>query len=324
MPIERLALAEISKVPRATVSPPFLTKLTRETREHIYDFVWDLGIGILILSRDSEVPREGKRNNLLSYEFPREGVQNELLSNDVPKESMLALLRVNRQISAEAAPFFYGKRRFIFGVEQLAQFMKCIGLHWHLIKDVEVMHTLPDFLCPCDTMDTLLTLSSLRSFTIEVNRPSMRLLERHLTGLGVHLLTEFMDVTVISRRPVKSSREHVEFKKTWTCSKGETRWRSNGFHCRVLSRKNDEGKWEASEKASQPCNHDHHHRGQYWDIDGFLSTSTGFLAPYMELTPRGRAIPAGYYLEGDVLVPIPDRSSQYPNVTHSVWARSQL
>ena len=236
---------------------------------------------------------------------------------------MLALLRVNRQISAEAAPIFYGKRRFIFGVEQLAQFMKRIGRHRHLIRDVEVMHTLPDFLCPCETMDTLLTLSSLRSFTIEVNRPPMRLLERHLTGLGVHLLTEHMDVTVISRRPAISSREHVEFKKTWTCSKGETRWRSNGFYCRVLSRKNDRGKWEDSEKASQRCNH-HHHRAQFWDTDGFLSTSTGFLATYMELIPRGRAIPAGYYLEGDVLVPIPDSSSHYSNVTPSVWARSQL
>ena len=267
-------------------------------------------MGILIVSRDSEVPREGKRNNLLSYE--------------VQKERMLALLRVNRQISAEAAPIFYGQRRFIFGVEQLAQFRKCIGLHWHLIRDVEVMHTLPDFLCPCKTMDTLLSISSLRSFTIEVNRPSMRLLERHLTGLGVHLLTEYMDVTVISRRPVKFSREHVEFKKTWTCLKGETRWRNRGFHCRALSQKNDKGKWEDSERASQPCNHDHHHRGQSWDTDGFLSTSTGFLATYMELIPRGRAIPAGYYLEGGVLVPVLNPSSQYSNVTPSVWARSQL
>ena len=324
MPTERLALAEISKVPRATVAPPFLTKLTRETREHIYDFVWDLGMGILILSRDSEVPRVGKRNNLLSYEFPREAVRNELLSNEVPKESMLALLRVNRQISAEAAPIFYGKRRFIFGVEQLAQFKKCIGLHWHLIRDVEVMHTLPDFLCPCDTMDTLLTLSSLESFTIEVNRPSMRLLERHITGLGVHLLTEYMDVIVISRRPVKLLLEHVEFTKTWTCLRGETSWRDKGFHCKVLSSKNERGKWEDSEKASQPCNHDHHHRGQSWDSDGFLSTSTGFLATYMELIPRGRAIPAGYYLEGGVLVPLPETSSQYSNVTPSVWARTQL
>ena len=324
MPIERLALAEVSSVPRATMSAPFLTKLTRETREHIYDFVWGTGIGILILSRDSEVPREGKRNNLLSYEFPREGVRNELLSNEAPKESMLALLRVNRQISAEAAPIFYGKRRFIFGVEQLAQFMKCIGLHWHLIRDVEVMHTLPGFLCPCDTMDTLLTLSSLRSFTIEVNRSPMRLLERHLTGLGIHLLTEYMDVTVVSRRPRKLSWEHVEFTRTWTCSKGETRWRDKGFYCKVLSRKNDSGKWEDFEKASQPCNHDHYHRGQYRDTDGFLSTSTGFLATYMELIPRGRAIPAGYYLEGDVLLPIPDRFSQYSNVTPSVLARSQL
>ena len=324
MPVEQLAVAEISRVPRATMSPPFLTKLTRETREHIYDFVWDLGKGILILSRDSEIPREGKRNNLLSYEFPWKGVRNELLSNEVPKESMLALLRVNRQISAEAAPIFYGKRRFIFGVEQLAQFMKCIGPQWHLIRDVEVMHTLPDFLCPCDTMDTLLSLSSLRSFTIEVNRPSMRLLERHLTGLGVHLLTEYMDVTVISRRPVKLSWEHVEFTKTWTCSKGENRWRDQDFSCKVLSRKNDKGKWEDFKKASQPCNHDHHYRGQSWDTDGFLSTSTEFLATYMELIPRGRAIPAGYYLEEDVLLPIPDRSSQYSNVIPSVWARSQL
>ncbi|KAM0798996.1 hypothetical protein BDR22DRAFT_348310 [Usnea florida] len=324
MPIDRLSLAEISNVPRATVSPPFLTKLSRENREHIYDFVWDLCMGILILSRDSEVPREGKRNGLLSYEFPRERLRNELLSNEVPKESMLALLRVNRHIFAEAAPIFYGKRRFIFGVEQLAQFMKCIGRHCHLIRDVEVMHTLPDFLCPCDTLDTLLILSSLRSFTIEVNRPSMRLIERHLTGLGVHLLTEYMDVTVVSRRPVKLSWEHVEFTKTWTCSRGETKWRDKGFHCRVLSRKNEKGKWENSKKASQPCNHDHHHRGQSWDTDGFLSTSTGFLATYMELIPRGRACPAGYYLKGDVLVPIPDTSSQYSNVIPSVWARSQL
>ena len=292
------------------MSPPAFTTLSRETRERIYDFVWDLGKGILILSRHSEVPREGKRNDLLS--------------NEVPEGSMLALLRVNRQISAEAAPIFYGKRRFIFGVEQLAQLKKCIGLHWHLIRDVEIMHTLPDFMCPYETMDTLLTLSSLRSFTIEVNRPPMRLLERHLVGLGVHLLTEYMDVTVISRRPVKLPREHVEFTKTWTCSKGETRWKDKGFRCRVSSRKNDKGKWEDSKKASQPCNHGHHRPGQYWDTDGFLSTSTGFLASYMKLRPRGRAIPTGYYLEGDVLVPIPDTSSQYSNVIRSVWAHSQL
>ena len=255
---------------------------------------------------------------MLSYEFPREGERNDLLSNEVPKESMLALLRVNRQISAEAAPIFYGKRRFIFGVEQLAQFMQCTGLHWHLIRDVEVMHTLPDFLCPYGTMDTLLTLSSLRSFTIEVNRPPMRLLERHLTGLGVHLLTEYMDVTVISRRPVKFPWEHVEFTKRWTCSRGETRWRDKGFHCRVSSRKNDKGEWEDSNRASQPCDHGQHRPGQWWDTDGFLSTSTGFLASYMELIPRGRAIPPGYCLEDNVLIPIPDKFSQYSNVDPSV------
>ena len=50
----------------------------------------------------------------------------------------LALLHVNRQVSAEAASVFYGKRTFCIEFSHLILFLQRISLRRHLIKDIQV------------------------------------------------------------------------------------------------------------------------------------------------------------------------------------------
>lgn len=241
------------------MSPPSLNTLPREIRDRIYDFVWDLGRDVS-LSAPLRIPR--KRKFLPFDRFFA--------------KTMLALLHVNHQISAEAAFTFYGKRVFCSRSKQLLPFLGSIGLRRYLIRDIEVLEA-PDgsLRLPPQTFDILQTLSSLRSFTIKIRKTSFKTVQNHLVRIGVYKLTGRMDVNVHSERArdisyyeLSGSKsigllERVIFTNTSTCAKGETEWRSEGFRCRVSGRVNKELIWvDQKNLSSQPCDHKNHSSGR--------------------------------------------------------------
>lgn len=265
-PFDNFAMAELSNLDRANMSlPPFIT-LPREIRDRIYDFVWDLGQEVSLstpLRRTrSSKPGQGRKRKSSPFE-------------NVAADTILALLHVNHQISAEAASTFYGKRIFSVDIQDLTPFIEGIGLRRHLITDINVS----------DVLEAKLrqTLSSLRSFTIKVNRQSLRLVQEYLIGIGVYKMTDRIDVTVHSEcamtLPYGESSgsssvrllESVVFTNTWKWAKGGNGWKSEGLHCRVKGSVNEKFIWVHHENASQPCDHNHHRQRQDWDIDGFPS-----------------------------------------------------
>lgn len=251
-------------VPRRIVmSPPSFTTLPREIRDRIYDFVWDLGRDVSL-----SAPRLTRRK------------QKIVPFVNFPAETMLALLQVNHQISAEAAPIFYGERVFCSLPELLIPFLGGIGLRQYLLRDIslESPNSAWLWLHP-QTFEVLQILNSLRSFTMKIRTYSFKQDQDDLVHMGIHKLTNRMDVTVHWERSFRlpydgqSESEVVELMEdviltnTMTCAKGETEWRSKGFRCRVLSRMNEELIWVRQVNlSSQPCDHENHSTGRDWGI----------------------------------------------------------
>lgn len=192
----------------------------------------------------------------------------------------LALLHVNHQISAEAASTFYGKRTFYSSRRRLIPFLEEVGLHRHLIKDIQLLADLNsqsawnkqlfwEMQFPPQTINFLQTLEGLRSLTIWTKAGLVHRLQQQLFEAGIHRLTERVVVTVhyeygmvlefMEEGKSVTTEESVIFKNTLTCEKGGKEWESSGFHCRVTHRI-DEGRPRSPPYGdpSQPCNHGHH------------------------------------------------------------------
>ena len=179
------------------MSSPTFTKLPREIRDRVYDFVWDLG-----------------------------------------------------QIS----------------------FLQGISLRRHLIKDIEVSDFSSYDKQSCSqTFSLLQTLDGLRSFTIAINNQPLKLVLEHLVGVGIHDLTDRMDVTLLSEHVIcmpsakdgipKTTSEIVVFTNAWKCAKGEREWKSQELHCWVHFSELAicDSSSAAQEKfSSQVCDHDRH------------------------------------------------------------------
>lgn len=155
-----------------------------------------------------------------------------------------ALLHVNRQVSAEAAAVFYGRRTFHIEFSHLISFLQGLSLRRHLIKDIEVSDFSSYDKQSCSQTSSLLhTLDGLRSFTIAINNQPLKLVLEHLVGVGIHDLTDRMDVTLLSAHVTcmpstkdgvpKTTSEIVVFTNAWKCAKGEREWKSQELHCWV-------------------------------------------------------------------------------------------
>ena len=243
------------------MSPPTFTTLPREIRDRIYDFVWDLGQAVAPSGWSSM--------------FIPESLRRSIPFDTVPFDVTLALLQVNHQISAEAVSTFYGKRKFCLNPNNLITFLEGIALHRNLIKDIEVLeHRRFELRFPSQTFNVLQTMDALRSFTMRVVTNCLRGLQEHLIEAGIHKVIERMVVTVHSYHgkylsykeegQSEDTEETVVFTNTLTCAKGGKEWKSQGFHCQVVERK-DVGRigWRHVDIPYQPCNHYHHRTGRY-------------------------------------------------------------
>lgn len=267
---------ENSNVYRVSSCPTFatFTTLPREIRNRIFDFVWDLGQSVAPSGWSSRyMPRSMRRKRPFA---------------SVRMNAMLALLHANRQISAEAADTFYSQRKFYSAPNQLIPFLEKIGFHRHLIKDIEVLQV-PEYELrfPAQTFNFLKSLDGLHSFTMKIHTGSFHRLQEHLVEAGIHKLIDRIVLTVrtehtstlhstIASPPSILINEGILFTNTLTREKGGKEWKSQGVHCQVIDRTAGKVNKEGTclvEAPSQPCNHDHHPPGWYYDTHGFLNAS---------------------------------------------------
>lgn len=231
------------------MSSPTFTTLPREIRDRIYDFVWDLGKTVS--------PKLWSQRCVRGFE-------------NFPTDVVLALLRVNHQISAEATSTFYGKRKFKYPFLAGHRTHKFIALRGHLIKAFE-MYFNPSHMCwNCpQTFDTLQVMDALRSFTIWIAHETPKNILEYLAGSGIYKLVDRMEVTVRSERTIVLDRrkygvtthweEYVTLTHKWTCEKGKREWKSPGLRCLVHFLVLNDGSTENTNNvSSQVCDHDHH------------------------------------------------------------------
>ena len=229
------------------MTSPKFTTLPLEIRNRIYDYVWDLGQAMNVEPKEPPIQLRGDRRPPRSRRLCP--FQN-MLHNTI-----LALLFVSHQISAEAALTFYGKRTFRFSDPRLlGSFLMATPLHRQLIRDVSFHYLWAIH----PAWELLRAWSSLLSFTLYIyNDPSCRRPEQ----LDIHHLNDLMKCTLIFWQVTTTSRvkdgkvtdniDRVRFTNAWTCAKGETEWRVRGVHCALT---NDIYK----DHMFQACDHDHH------------------------------------------------------------------
>ena len=239
---------------RVIMSPPTFMTLPREIRDIVYRFVWDHAPPSGVTSA---LPyREQSRRKL--YPFDR-----------FPADVTLALLHVSRQVSAEAALTFYGKRTFYLDPLDVVPFLNGFSHRLALIKDIEVTEGYLNFSQTYSKAFAVLsTLEGPQSFAMSLdtlfarNRQFERVLER-LTALGIHHVIDRMNVTVrlvgeMRLGYTEGCSKVIELTDTWTCAKGESHWKKRGLHCRAYNR---DMLLEGHERPfAQPCDHEDHQR----------------------------------------------------------------
>ena len=236
------------------MSPPTFTTLPREICDIVYHFVWNHAPASGATSASPY--RKHSRRKL--YPFDR-------FSADVT----LALLHVSRQVSAEAALVFYGKRTFYFDPIDVVPFLRGFSHRLDLIKDIEVTEgTLKLLRTYSKTFAALSTLGGPQSFTMSIdtflarNRYFEWALER-LVIVGIHHVTDRMNVTVRATGRMRLGYlegypKASELTDTWTCAKGERHWKKRGLHCRAYHRNMLLESHEPS--LGHPCDHEDHRR----------------------------------------------------------------
>lgn len=107
--------------------------------------------------------------------------------DSVPVDMTLALLHLNHQSLAEAAPTVYGRRKFRFGLNQLMQFVKGIAFCGHLIKVIEVLEIPPLGLrFSPQTFHLVQNLQGLRSFAMRINTEFFNQVPEHVVDVGIY------------------------------------------------------------------------------------------------------------------------------------------
>ena len=236
------------------MSPPTFITLPREIRDIVYQFVWDLD--------PANGPKSASpcRIHFLCKLCP---------SHRFPADITLALLHVNRQISAEAALVVFGKRTFCLDIKGVIPFLRGFSHRLDLIKNIEVEETSLNFLRTYGKTFTVLSAAGgPQSLTLSIDtlgarkRPFERALER-LATLGIHHITDRMNVTVrfVGRIRLGYSEgfpSAIEFTDTWTYAQGERQWMKRGLHCRIYNG----NIWPAGHERAlgQPCDHEDHRR----------------------------------------------------------------
>ena len=236
------------------MSPPTFIALPREIRDIVYHFVWNHTPANEMTSASPY--RKHSRRKL--YPFDR-----------FPADVTLALLHVSRQVSAEAALVFYGKRTFYFDPIDVVPFLRVFSYRLDLIKDIEVTEGSLKLLQTYSKIFAVLsTLGGPQSFTMSIDTFLARhryfewALER-LIFVGIHHVTDRMNVTVrfVGRMRLVYLEPYPkasEFTDIWTCAKGERHWKKRGLHCRAYHRKMLLQGHECP--LNQPCDHEDHRR----------------------------------------------------------------
>lgn len=212
------------------MSPSFIS-LPLEIRHEIYGDVFScqsiLSTGSMLLGRSKALCFESSSR-----------VNDGFYCKELPQK-VLALLLVNRQISDEAAVYFYGKTTFRAELWHMIRFLRGVGTRRRkIIKRVNIIHEqqLRDTLGEQKIFDLLCTMESLQTIRLErFELLDFRLLQQLLIGFGISNLTGRADISVHhtyqkSTIVQESSEDErilalVRYTHIWSCAKDATEWK---------------------------------------------------------------------------------------------------
>lgn len=163
--------------------------LPREIRDKIYGYVFECDA----VSPFVKFTRNQRRKRLVFNYAVRRGQR--FLPSYRPND-VLALLLVNRQLSTEAAPCFYGNTTFSGTLDNMCFFLEGIG---HQRRNMVRTINLPPQLCSAGKAahlrlyDLLITLQRLRTVQISFSSPDMGTVRRALLTTGVCRLIGIVD-----------------------------------------------------------------------------------------------------------------------------------
>lgn len=200
------------------MSPTFIT-LPLEVRNMIYGYVFDY---------DFVTPHVGKKG-MPRFLHPT-GCSDGFYFLCDPQNT-LALLSLNRQISDEAAPCFYGMVKFRGKCRQIAAFIEGVGTRRRdMIRSVEISHPVslePGFhFDNGKTFELLGALPSLRTVRIVSSVRDFTRLQLELIRIGILNLAGKCDVVVEDTfyDRIPSSVDCYRNEYVWRCAKGTTQW----------------------------------------------------------------------------------------------------
>ena len=121
-------------------------------------------------------------------------------------EEVLALLSVNRQISAEAKENFYRERTFSGEPSQLRDFLRGIGTRSHLVRIVEIKESMAlvspkysiTYAMP-SLVDVLKTLPLLRLIRVLASGKTMKSAQLFMEAYGLDQLAENVGIVICNR-----------------------------------------------------------------------------------------------------------------------------
>lgn len=212
------------------MSPSFTT-LPLEIRHKIYGVVFNCQS---ILPTSSVLL---ERSKALCSELSSK-VNDGFYCKEYP-QIVLALLLVNRQISDEAALYFYGKTTFRAELWHMIRFLKGVGIRRrNIIRRVEIVHEQQLRNTPGEQkiFDLLCTMDSLQMIRLELfERLDFVVLQQLLIDFGILQLTGRADISVHhtyqkSTMVQESSEDEpiralVRYSYVWSCAKDATEWK---------------------------------------------------------------------------------------------------
>lgn len=205
---------------------PNLTTLPLEVRNEIYGHLF---------KHESITPFTNKTGKLLYLNTLPKHDDSFLLFKASHPQKFLALLLVNRQISDEAATFFYAKTKFHGKWFDVVAFVKGIGARRRdMIRSVEISHPAGlNFVFEKDEDLEMLSglLPNLRTLRITAWAPDFTRLQNQLIQGGILKLAGKIDISVcntdIDTLVTKTKRpvwQKYKDRHEWRCAKGTTQW----------------------------------------------------------------------------------------------------
>ena len=238
-----------------------LLQLPREVRDRIYEYAYGYVLEFETISK------------LGAYDIGQRSFSPNIMGlQGQNKDQSVALIAVNRQISAEVGHLLYYKTTFEGPAFRICSFLESLGRWRHRVQRLIISdvfnagssHFLPQI------FKLLPTLTGLNSVQLHTRDEDIDSTQQVLIEDGICKLTGCMDVAVIKRRLI-NHREHfndvpsevcTEYWTIWSCAKNKMIWKKGGqIHCAVTRRRDKETqRWRNVSHVMYRLCQNHSHR----------------------------------------------------------------